>query len=292
MSNIAQFFAADAPERKKNRRIFTGNNGVTTFNWPVPDNAVEVEVHCWGAGGAGSGFGAGGGGGYVTHVYKVSPGDTLQITVGAYPGGTSSVTVPTQTPTSPISAAGGSSGTPTGGGSGGTGSYTISPAMPTSRTFTASGGTGGNDPGGPAAPYRGGGGAAGSSLGPGGNGAPDGGGGGIGRPGYGTAGGGSIGPAQQGLYGPTSPSEWYYPDEILGSHGPNGAGSGCGGNGTRTNAVPGTTAGILGGGGGGFAQPPPWPNTPFTGADSSNAGIAGGGATGASGGTGMVIIYW
>ena len=167
MSNISQFFAGS---RKKNRRIIHGSVGVTTITWLVPPGVTEVEVHCWGAGGSGgtgsgpsAAGGGGGGGGYVTHVFPVTPSDVLLITAGASPGGTSSVSVPTQSPGSPISATGGSSasGTPaTGPGDGGVGSYTIDPGISTARTFSASGGAGGAG-GGPAPIGGAGGGAAG-----------------------------------------------------------------------------------------------------------------------------------
>lgn len=307
MSNITKFFASDAPERKKHRRIFQGNTGITTFTWPAPDNTTEVEVHCWGAGGSGNYMGGGGGGGYVTHVFPVSSGDVFQITIGASPGGTSSVSIPTQTPSSPISATGGgqAGGSPPGTGTpapGGVGSFTIAPGISTARTFTAPGGSGGTSTNAAynptfAAPVNhGGGGAAGTPQGKGGDGSPGGGGGGIGRPGYGTAGGGSIGPAQQGLYGPSSPDQWFYVEEIFGSVTPNGAGSGCGGNGSRSNAVPSTPAGFFGGGGGGYFQSGSYYG-PSQGAGSSIGGIAAGGGGinpygSGVGGTGIVIMYW
>lgn len=321
MSNITQFFGTGAlsPEKKKNRRVFHGNNGTTSVTWPVPPDVTEVEVHCWGAGGSGGPpangapatylgrSGGGGGGGYVTHVYPVSSGDLLQITIGASPGGTSSVTIPTQSPTSPISATGGSAGGasiyPAGpaavGGAGGSGSYTISPGISTSRTFTASGGSGGNGAM-PLAPARiASGGAAGSPLGNGGNGAnadafaPPGGqpvayGGGIGEPGTLTYAGGSIGPGGAGIYGAdtTKNIEWFYVDEILGSGGTSSADATAGGGGGGDKA-----AGILGGAGASYAAPP-------VGGVAGKAGLAGGGA-GAStngsegqGGAGLVIIYW
>lgn len=242
MSNITQFFGSDSVERKKNRRIFTGEMvglGVTTggFLWPVPPGVTEVEVHCWGAGGDGGFFsqaplptggtvsytgGGGGGGGYVTHVFPVTSSDRLLIICGAAPGGTSSVSVPTQSPISPISATGGSIGVQTSSspvplfpivssvGLGGVGSYTIAPGISTTRTFSASGGNGGgvfNAPNPAAAPVpanvlAGAGGAAGSPFGPGGDGGvgSSGGGGGIGGP------GGSPGPLGVSIYIPTDMS--------------------------------------------------------------------------------------
>jgi len=303
MSNISQFFAGS---RKKNRRIFHGSVGVTTVTWQVPPGVTEVEVHCWGAGGSGGG----GGGGYVTHVFPVTPSDSLLITAGASPGGTSSVSVPTQSPISPISATG---GTFNYAGVGGTGSYTIAPGISTARTFSASGGTG----------FYGGG-AAGSPFGPGGNGGNGsygGGGGGIGGPGgisdvpnfYG-GGGGSLGPGfvrttgnpagglgKNGYKSSTvsatpvnaatvenasGDDDWFYVDEILGSGGSGYAvngGAGAGGA-ARFTEVP-TSAvghgGILGGGGG--------PNSGTAGA----GGLAGGGGyPGGIAGAGLVILYW
>lgn len=306
MSNISQFFAGT---RKKNRRIIHGGVGVTTITWRVPPGVTEVEAHCWGAGGnaAAAPNAGGGGGGYVTHVFPVSPTDSLSITVGAAPGGTSSISVPTQSPTSPISATGGSSGIGTGpGGAGGTGSYTIAPGISTARTFSASGGAGG-----PASPASGGGGgAAGSPLGIGGSGGTGpggaGGGGGIGGAGGSGGGGGSLGGATfnsggLGINGyktviPVGISStigyvtenmsggngdtWFYVDEILGAGGsPNSINGGAGGGG----AWPGGNGGILGGGA----------SAPFSG---GRGGLAGGGGAGAPGpgpgGGGLVILYW
>lgn len=293
MSNISQFFAGS---RKKNRRIIHGGVGVTTITWLVPPGVTEVEVHCWGAGGKGSPGGAGaggggGGGGYVTHVFPVTPSDRLLITAGAEPGGTSSVSVPTQSPISPISATGGSAGQafpPAGaGGSGGVGSYTIAPGISTARTFSASGGAGGSMVN-PA--DLGAGGAAGSPFGTGGagqSGAASSGGGGIGGDGRSGSGGGALGVgigtfgglgkngyrATSGVGGNPSGDDWFYVDEILGSGGDRisinggaGAGGGTSGNG-----------GILGGGG-----------------SNGVGGLAGGGGAGspARAGAGLVILYW
>jgi hypothetical protein len=308
MSNISQFFAG---RRKQNRRIIHGSVGVTTVTWRVPPGVTEVEVHCWGGGGGTFGYpivGGGGGGGYVTHVFPVTPSDSLLITAGAVNGGTSSVSVPTQSPISPISATGGSGASLpnpgfSAGGAGGVGAYTIAPGISTARTFSASGGSG--------APAEGGnsfagGGAAGSPFGKGGNGSfalspngiPGGGGGGIGGPGNsGTsgAGGGSLGeasgaigglgkngykvfssvaaPANAGFVENTSgDSDWFYVDEILGAGGSvNSIHGGAGGGG----CFPGGRGGILGGGAG-----------------SGPGGLGGGGGGGAVGGAGLVILYW
>jgi hypothetical protein len=296
MSNISQFFAGS---RKKNRRIIHGSVGVTTVTWRVPPGVTEVEVHCWGAGGNS----AGGGGGYVTHVFPVTPSDSLLITAGASPGGTSSVSVPTQSPISPISATGGGAGA----GAGGSGSYTIAPGISTARTFNANGGS---------ASPSGGGGAAGSPFGPGGNGGVwtgyGSGGGGIGGPGgYGDfpnlfgGGGGSLGPGANvrplsypggglGKNGYKSSTvsatpvnaatvenasgndDWFYVDEILGAGGSvNSLNGGAGAGGAGLSGLAGS-GGILGGGG----------------SPSGNGGLAGGGGNGGTGGAGLIILYW
>ena len=164
----------------KNRRIFTGGQSTT---WQVPEGTTEVWVHVWGGGGSSCGVAqaccpqclcpktgaAGGGGGYSRAIYSVTDADTLSITVGG-DGGTSSVTIPTQTPGSPLSATGGgSASSATSGGSGGTGSITLNPTFSTYYCMTASGGSGGAQYS-PSCCGYGGGGAAGSPLGPGGNG--------------------------------------------------------------------------------------------------------------------------
>lgn len=310
MSNISQFFAGN---RKKNRRIIHGSVASTTITWLVPPGVTEVEVHCWGAGGdASSSSGAGGGGGYVTHVFPVTSSDRLLITAGASPGGTSSVSVPTQTPGSPISATGGGVGAPFGpGGTGGTGAYTIAPGISTARTFNASGGAGGG-----LSPTGGtGGGAAGSPFGTGGGGggSPAGGGGGgiggRGEPGPTGAGGGSLGDASLSIGGlgvngykttvgiatasavtenmsGGNGDNWFYVDEILGAGGSiNSIHGGAGGGGYGAAGG----GGILGGGGG--ATP--------TGGRGGSGGLGGGGGSGSppgavvgDGGAGLVIIYW
>lgn len=323
MSNISQFFAGS---RKKNRKIIQGSVGVTTVTWVVPPGVTEVEVHCWGAGGnGGSGSpsgdpaGGGGGGGYVTHVFPVTSSDQLLITAGASPGGTSSVSIPTQSPSSPISATGGAAGanTPTStGGVGGVGAYTIAPGISTVRTFSASGGSGA---------FRGGGGAAGSPQGNGGSAVGErSGGGGIGGDSRGKGGGGgSLGEPKAynyvrdaylggaGIKGivyagistytssssPYSYDDWFYVDEILGSGGPNasyaGIEAGIPGESGGGGGSPGGHGGILGGGGGGFGIIP-----------GGTGGLAGGGGGGSSypspsatrlggdGGAGLVILYW
>jgi hypothetical protein len=169
---IPNFFVCRtvSESNRQNRKIFYGP---VTCTWPVPSGTTEVEVHVWGGGGSGESFATptpnaaagGGGGGYARARYMVTDSDSLSITVGG-PAGTSSVTIPTQSPTSPISATGGSSGSgsPPTGGAGGSGSVSLGPQHPTYYCFTASGGQGGTANGFSAA----GGGGAGSPLGPGG----------------------------------------------------------------------------------------------------------------------------
>ena len=200
MSNYSSFFpissgtggssGSSSSTGKTNRKIFYGPSSCT---WPVPSGTTEVEVHVWGGGGGcNSGCcwqGGGGGGGYARATYTVTGTDSLSITVGGA-AGTSSVTIPTQSPTSPISATGGNDAPATtccnsncqckAGGTGGSGSVSLSPQHPTHYCFTASGGQGGMgfvaclfDP--PTSDYvmrggTGGGGAAGSPKGTGGNG--------------------------------------------------------------------------------------------------------------------------
>jgi hypothetical protein len=180
-----QLRTTSASSHLKNRQIFKGSQNTT---WPVPEGTTEVWVHVWGGGGGSTGgaegpqpwhlvYGAGGGGGgYSRAIYYVTDTDTLSITVGGN-GGTSSVTIPTQSPGSPISSTGGvTAGTDcTTAGTGGSGSITLHPTFPTYYCFTASGGAGGNN----ILKGYSGGGAAGSPLGVGGD-------GGTGHPGPGT----------------------------------------------------------------------------------------------------------
>ena len=64
--------------------------------WTVPADVTEITVEAWGAGGAGGGStsndagggSGGGGGGYCINVFTVTPGQTINYTVGA--GGTGS----------------------------------------------------------------------------------------------------------------------------------------------------------------------------------------------------------
>jgi hypothetical protein len=184
-SRDPNFLFCRTPGNKTNRQIFYGPSNQT---WSVPQGTTEVEVHVWGGGGGGNGTctsGGGGGGGYARTRYKVTSSDTLCVTVGGA-AGTSTVTIPTQAPTSPVSATGGSNASPTCtapnpggccgyvGGAGGTGTVSLGPTHPRSYCFTASGGSGtsgyftDSPPVGSLISIGGGGGAAGSPLGPGG----------------------------------------------------------------------------------------------------------------------------
>ena len=109
MPEYAQYFTTSAGSHLNNRCIFTGPQ--TNTPWPVPKGTTEVHVHVWGGGGAACqtplSYGrGGGGGGYARTSLIVDDTDSLSITVGGN-AGTSSVTVPTQTPGSPITALGG-----------------------------------------------------------------------------------------------------------------------------------------------------------------------------------------
>jgi hypothetical protein len=62
----------------KNFETFTTNG-----NWTVPAGVSKIMLEAWGAGGGGSGYGAGGGGGYICAVFTVTPGQTINRTIGA-----------------------------------------------------------------------------------------------------------------------------------------------------------------------------------------------------------------
>lgn len=166
MPQYTQYFTTSAGSHLNNRCIFTGSQ---TTTWPVPAGTTEVHVHVWGGGGGACatptacGRG-GGGGGYARASLTVTDSDSLSITVGGV-SGTSSVTVPTQSPGSPISATGGGNATSTDAGTGGTGTVALAPTQCQWYCYTATGGAGGISPNytSPA-----GGGAAGSPLGTGG----------------------------------------------------------------------------------------------------------------------------
>lgn len=168
MSNISQFFS---PNKKNSREFITGP---ATRTWPVPPGVTELEIHVWGGGGNGASCGsAGGGGGYSRAKVNVTPTDSLSITVGSF-GESSTVSIPTQSPASPIFGGGGTSGSNSPpaalivpGGAGGVGVATLSPTQPQNYCFSANGGTGGSryGAGGCACKSGGGGGSAGSPYG-------------------------------------------------------------------------------------------------------------------------------
>lgn len=68
---------------------------VATFfvngSWIVPAGVTKILVEAWGGGGGGSSYGGGGGGGYVRGIFTVTPGNSINITigVGGNGGGTS-----------------------------------------------------------------------------------------------------------------------------------------------------------------------------------------------------------
>lgn len=152
MSNLSDF----ASKKFSNRLFFAGPASRT---WNVPYSTREIEVHAWGGGANASGNCSGGGGGYATARLNVSGGEAVAITAGGA-GGTSTVTLPGQSPNSPISATGGSQCTA------GAGSVSLAPPHPTNWCFTASGGSGWCVPvGWASARVGGGGGGAGSPMG-------------------------------------------------------------------------------------------------------------------------------
>jgi hypothetical protein len=84
----------------KNFEMFTVNG-----TWTVPAGVTKIMVEAWGGGGGGSGYGGGGGGGYIRAVFTVTPGQTINRTIGGAgfgsftttgtTGGTTSFTVAT-----------------------------------------------------------------------------------------------------------------------------------------------------------------------------------------------------
>ena len=180
MPQHTQYFTTSAGSHLNNRCIFTGSQ---TTTWPVPEGTTEVHVHVWGGGGGAchtpSAYGrGGGGGGYARASLAVTDSDSLSITVGGS-AGTSSVTVPTQSPGSPISATGGGNATSSDRGAGGAGTVALAPTQCQWYCYNANGGAGGKSG---VCQSPAGGGAAGSPRGTGGNGGFEcfGGGGGIG----------------------------------------------------------------------------------------------------------------
>lgn len=63
----------------------------TVYTWTVPSGVTKLLVEAWGGGGGGAAGGGEGGGGYAAAEWVVTPGSTVNITVGAAgPGATSS----------------------------------------------------------------------------------------------------------------------------------------------------------------------------------------------------------
>ena len=197
-------FFPSSGSNKKNRKILYGPS---TTTWSVPSGTTEVDIHVWGGGGGGfcckgcpsSNCGAqgGGGGGYARARVPVTDADSLSITVGGN-AATSSVSIPTQTPGSPLSATGGTNAGPTNYQStqitpGGTGTVTLNPTFSTNYCMTATGGNG-------CASGGAGGGSAGSPKGDG-NPGLNGGGGGIGGQGLAQGAGPTYGPGNSPIGG-------------------------------------------------------------------------------------------
>lgn len=221
--------------------------------WTVPNGVTSVSVLCIGGGGGGAGengFGdsgpGGGGGGALRYVndIAVTPGEVLNIQVGAggaggtsagtngSPGGTSSFS---RGATTLCSAAGGGGGIA--GGSGGAGGST---GVGTGGNGGAGGDGGGNTAGGAgggAAGYSGNGGDGTFSNGGFGGSQPQGGGGGGGGTAIGgSAGGGGVGNGGEGING------------ITGGNTITGGTGGSGG--TDGESIAGGDGGLFGGGGG------------------------------------------
>lgn len=319
MSNISEFFS---PSAKSNREFITGPS---TRTWPVPPGVSELEIHVWGGGGsAGANASGGGGGGYSRAKVNVTPTDSLSITVGGSGEG-STVSIPTQSPSSPIFGGGGTpgcAGNPTtvccvAGQPGGVGIATLSPVQPQNYCFSATGGTGGARCGPAGQKASGGGGSAGSPYGNGKN-------GGSATSGSSSSSGATIltdgesfcvsainltagtnlltaqqlgtAPETRGQYDPS----WFNINENIAGEG--GAGGGgysyiCGPGGTYLGAVfNGQPGGFLAGGGGGMVRV--ISGTPSTcwcagGGNGGIGGGAGGGFVGSvQGGPGAVIIYY
>lgn len=80
---------------------FTGWTTPGSYTWTVPKGVTRIIAHCYGAGGGGGagspiGYGGwfgggGGGGGFASYLIPVTPGKTIQVTVGA--GGAGGVAV-------------------------------------------------------------------------------------------------------------------------------------------------------------------------------------------------------
>lgn len=55
----------------------------TIYSWIVPASITKIFVELWGGGGGGASGGGGGGGGYAACQWTVTPGATVNITIGA-----------------------------------------------------------------------------------------------------------------------------------------------------------------------------------------------------------------
>lgn len=321
MSNITQFSSGGSGGTTFNRReVIVGPVSTT---WTAGSTGI-VEVNCWGGGGNGGQFtggSGGGGGGYVRYIYDLTAGDQLSIIVGGS-GGTSSVSCPTQSPTSPISATGGSVGLNPGpttpgssgvayadGGAGGVGSGTV-PAPRIGYLLTRSGGSGnGGKQKNPAGPHiGGGGGCAGSPFGDGLSGVPvesaistysepEGarGGNGIGGVGIDTTGGLGNWLINLGAPADLPYIPWFNSTDLIGGNGGNGTNEN-----TPTDTTDATAGSFLAGGGGGMRPSSPPVSPP--GASGAAGGYCGGGGGTAqiltpttvagTGGVGLVMIYY
>jgi hypothetical protein len=61
----------------KNMATFFANG-----TWIVPAGVTKILVEVWGAGGGGSSYGGGGGGGYARAIFSVTPGNSINISIG------------------------------------------------------------------------------------------------------------------------------------------------------------------------------------------------------------------
>lgn len=237
--------------------------GDDTFT--VPDDITSITVKAWGGGGGGGGGGrgssggGGGGGGFAKTTLTVTPGETLDVTVGG--------------------AGGGGNGSSNNGGVGGGGGGYSRLARSGTSLLVASGGAGGGGGGYNSGSNGGDGGAGGGSTGiDGGTSSGDGGGGGT----QSSGGSGGAGGRNNGANG-GSLSGGDGADGRSGQGSDGGAsngGSGGGGNGgdvvtSRYAGGGGGGAGYYGGGGGG-------------GSDSRDGAGGGGGGAGYTSGSGSV----
>jgi len=182
-------------------QTFTDNDPTAPNSWTVPAGVTSITVQAWGAGGAGGGStsngngGSGGGGGaYASRTITVTPGSTINYTIGAGGiGSNGNGTAGGDTTLNALNARGGAGGTANSG-AGGVGGIATG-GVPT-NTDGLPGGAGGGNPGGDGGDSGNGGtGGAGGSNSAGGVGnPPGGGGGGAERSGSGSVGGnGAVG---------------------------------------------------------------------------------------------------